>query len=122
MSILPQTCCYICSDLTHLYLQEKTTMNPRKVIRHQVKILTDLPNIGKSIAEDLQTIGIHDPAQLVGKSPYKMYKDLCERTGKRHDPCVIDVFLSITHFMNGEEPKPWWYYTKERKEYLTQRI
>lgn len=93
-------------------------MHPKKVIRDRVKILTDLPNIGKAMEKDLKTIGIYDPAQLIGKSAYHMYKELCKKIGRRQDPCVLDVFLSITHFMDGDDPKPWWYYTNERKACL----
>ena len=93
-------------------------MNPNKVIRDRVKVLTDLPNIGKAMEKDLLAIGINEPSQLVGKSAYDMYKELCNKTGSKHDPCVLDVFLSITHFIKGDTPKPWWKYTEERKKYL----
>ena len=93
-------------------------MNPKKVVRAKVKSLTDLPNIGKEMEKDLKLIGINIPSQLNGKSPYEMYHELCRKTGTRHDPCVIDVFLSITRFMEGDDPKPWWKYTNERKEFL----
>ena len=33
-------------------------MNPAKVAREQVEILTDLPNIGKAMAADLHLLGI----------------------------------------------------------------
>jgi len=46
---------------------------------------------------------------------------LCGKTGVRHDPCVIDVFMSITRFMDGEEPRPWWAYTDERKRVLNEK-
>ena len=93
-------------------------MNPNKVIRGKVKVLTDLPNIGKAIEKELLAIGLNQPSQLVGKSAYEMYKELCYKTGIKYDLCVLDVFLSITHFMEGAAPKPWWKYTKERKEYF----
>jgi hypothetical protein len=47
-----------------------------------------------------------------------MYEALCEMTATRHDPCVIDVFMSVTRFMAGDEPRPWWSYTAERKQSL----
>lgn len=93
-------------------------MNPNKVTRENLKKLTDLPNIGKAGAKDLNLIGIHKPEQLVGKCPYKMYDSLCCITGESHDPCVIDVFISITRFIHGEKPLPWWEYTQERKDHL----
>lgn len=47
-----------------------------------------------------------------------MYEALCKATGARHDPCVIDVFMSAVRYMEGAEPLPWWSYTAERKRLL----
>lgn len=96
-------------------------MNPSKVDRRRVVVLTDLPNVGKSMAEDLRLLGIHEPCQLVGKCPIEMYEMLCEKTASKHDPCVIDVFISITRFIAGEEPRPWWEYTEHRKQSTKQK-
>jgi Pathogenicity locus len=93
-------------------------MNPDKVDRTRLRLLTDLPNIGKACAADLCLLGIHEPAHLAGKCPIAMYEALCEITGARHDPCVIDVFMSVTRFMAGEAPRPWWAFTDERKALL----
>ncbi|KEK29851.1 helix-hairpin-helix domain-containing protein [Shewanella xiamenensis] len=94
-------------------------MNPAKVVRAKVKQLTDLPNIGKASAADLRLLGIETPVQLLGRNPYEMYQTLCDKTGQRHDPCMLDVFISITRFMAGDDPQPWWFYTEERKQALT---
>ena len=93
-------------------------MNPAKVVREKVSKLTDLPNIGKAGAADLELLGINTPQDLIGHDPFEMYHTLCDITRQRHDPCVIDVFMSITRFMNGEDAKPWWDYTPERKQLL----
>jgi hypothetical protein len=90
-------------------------MNPHKVNRERLQKLTDLPNIGPASAADLILLGFTDPQQLKHQNPYAMYQRLCELTQQRHDPCVIDVFLSITRFMDGEKARPWWDYTGERK-------
>lgn len=90
-------------------------MNPAKVIRGQVSALTDLPNIGPAMAKDLERLGMRAPEQLTGRDPYALYDALCALTGQRHDPCVIDVFISITRFMDGDDARPWWHYTAERK-------
>jgi hypothetical protein len=90
-------------------------MNPQKVQRDKVFKLEDLPNIGKAMATDLRGIGIREPGQLVGNNAFKMYEALCARTGVRQDPCVLDVFMSIVHFMDGGEALPWWSFTEERK-------
>ena len=94
-------------------------MHPSKVIRDKTEKLTDLPNIGKAVAANLRMLGIEKPVELIGRDPYRMYEELCEITGYRHDPCLLDVFISITRFVNGEEPKPWWAYTEERKKKMS---
>ena len=63
-------------------------------------------------------LGFDKPMQLVGNDPYKMYNDLCNITNQRHDPCVIDVFISAVKFMEGGLPKKWWEFTNERKTKL----
>lgn len=94
-------------------------MNPIKVIRENTHKLTDLPNIGKASALDLELLGIKIPKDLIGQDPFEMYERLCTITNTRHGPCVIDVFMSITDFMNGAEAKPWWDYTPQRKRILS---
>ena len=94
-------------------------MNPHKIDRTRVKQLTDLPNVGKATANDLRLLGFHSPEELSGECPFEMYERLCQETGHRHDPCVIDVFMSITHFLKGESPQPWWEFTEMRKNILT---
>jgi hypothetical protein len=86
--------------------------------RETVSSLEALPNIGKAIAADLRLIGIDHPKKLVGKDPFDLYRRLCEKTGRRHDPCVIDVFIAVVDFMDGGEPRPWWSFTEFRKDRL----
>lgn len=93
-------------------------MHPDKVDRERVTRLTDLPNVGKATAGDLVLLGIRTPEQLVGQCPMDLYRRLCRKTGQRQDPCVIDVLMSLTEFMNGAPPKPWWAYTEARKRML----
>ncbi len=90
-------------------------MNPAKVSRDRLRQLTDLPNVGPAMAQDLALIGINRPEQLTGKEPLALYQQLCMKQRTRQDPCVLDVLISVTRFMNGEEAKPWWAYTAERK-------
>jgi hypothetical protein len=35
----------------------------------------------------------------------------------RHDPCMIDMLISVVRFMDGEPPQPWWAYTAEHKRH-----
>ncbi|AOK63856.1 helix-hairpin-helix domain-containing protein [Burkholderia ubonensis] len=94
-------------------------MNPAKVDRARVVKLTDLPNIGPASAADLVLIGIGHPADLVGRCPFCLYDELCMRTATRHDPCVIDVFISVTQFMAGGPPEPWWAFSDARKRVMS---
>jgi hypothetical protein len=90
---------------------------PKKTFKN-VKELEDLPNIGKSIAGDLKHLGILKPEELRGKDAFALYERLCSFTGKRQDPCVLDVFMSAISFVDGGRAKPWWYFTKDRKKRL----
>lgn len=90
-------------------------MHPAKVDRTRLHAFTDLPNIGPAMARDFVTLGYETPQQLAGADPYALYEALCTRTGVRHDPCVLDTFISVTRFLAGEDPQPWWAYTAERK-------
>lgn len=97
-------------------------MNPAKVHRDHLVKLTDLPNIGPAMAQDLQRLGMAKPAQLVSVDPFDLYSRLCRETDTRQDPCVLDVFMSITRFTAGDEAQPWWAYTGERKALYGQRL
>jgi len=91
---------------------------PKKTLKN-VKELEDLPNIGKSIAGDLRCMGIYKPGDLHGKDAFILYDTLCSLTGKRQDPCVLNVFMSAISFVHGNPAKPWWRFTKERKRRMT---
>ena len=78
-------------------------------------VLEQIPNIGVSLAADLRSIGIAGPRDLIGRDAYALYAALCERSGQRQDPCVLDSFMAATDFMGGAAPAPWWHYTAQRK-------
>lgn len=96
-------------------------MNPTKVRRDRLGSLTDLPNVGPAVAVLLRQVGIDRPDALVGADAYELYDRLEAVTGERHDPCVLDTFLSVVRFMAGDEPLPWWAYTADRKQALAAR-
>ncbi len=96
-------------------------MHPTKARRETTKVLRDLPNVGPAVAKDLEKIGIEVPQQLVGADAFDLYTRLCEVTGIRQDPCMLDTLMSVVDFMNGGEAKVWWAYTEERKRLLNDR-
>ena len=64
----------------------------------------------------LEVADITTPQSLIGQNAFDMYNKLCKKTGKKFDPCVIDVFMSVIDFMEGGEPREWWDFTCERKK------
>lgn len=53
---------------------------------------------------------------MIGADPLELYETLCVATGTRQDPCVLDVFMSVTDFLGGAAPKPWWHFTQLRRQ------
>ena len=87
----------------------------------QARKLEQIPNIGKSIADDLRAIGICEPAQLIGRDPYLLYEQSNAVAGVRQDPCLIDCFIAAVRFMEGGPPRTWWEFTAERTARMASR-
>ncbi|HQQ71451.1 MAG TPA: helix-hairpin-helix domain-containing protein [Alicycliphilus sp.] len=94
----------------------------KAVTAQQAVSLTDIPNIGPSIAGDLEGLGVHTPADVGRMEPWQTYDALRGRMGQRHDPCVLDVLLAAHAFMNGGAAKPWWAFTAQRKAQWASRL
>ena len=90
--------------------------------RRLIAELEELPNVGPATAGDFRVLGIHKPSEIVGRDAFALFDELCARTGIRHDPCCIDVFLAAVDFMSGAPAAPWWKYTPERKRLLALRV
>lgn len=88
---------------------------PKATHAAQARVLTDIPNIGKSIAGDLRGLGVNIPADVAAMDPIATYEALRTPMGARHDPCVLDTFLAAKDFMNGGVALPWWHFTPLRK-------
>jgi len=83
--------------------------------RNEIQNFQDIPNVGKAMEKNFILLGIKQPIELASRDPYQMYDELCRITNSRHDPCVIDVFLSVVDYMKGGSAKKWWEYTRQRK-------
>jgi hypothetical protein len=77
--------------------------------------LRAIPNVGPAMARDLIKLGITRLDDAAGRDPDELYWRLCALDGVRHDPCVRDVFAAVVAHANGEEARPWWAFTPERK-------
>ena len=78
--------------------------SPKAASAAECLSLEQLPNVGPAIAADLRD-----------KDAWNLYRALCEKTGVRQDPCVLDTLMAATDFMRGAPAAPWWKYTAERK-------
>jgi pathogenicity locus Cdd1 protein len=76
--------------------------------------LQALPNIGPAVAAMLVRVGIEGPGDLHGQTAEGLYRRLCERDGRRHDPCLLDTLVAVFDHANGAPPRPWWYYSRLR--------
>ncbi|EDY38599.1 mitomycin resistance protein [Cyanobium sp. PCC 7001] len=90
-------------------------MHPSRCNHESLAALTDLPNVGPAIAKALLSLGYRVPADLNGADPLDLYNRLGDLRGCRQDPCVLDVFIAITRFLNGEPARPWWAYSEDRR-------
>ena len=80
-----------------------------KTTRSELEII---PGVGKSIAQDLQNIGIHSIADLKGKNPEELYTESNRFAGTTQDSCLLYVFRCAIYFAETERPEPeklkWW--------------
>ena len=92
---------------------------PKAETAAQAEVLTDIPNIGVSIAQDLRSLGINTPLDVAGMDPLAQFEALRTLMGHRHDPCVLDTFMAAKKFMNGGPRQAWWEFTAERRALLS---
>jgi hypothetical protein len=88
--------------------------------QHNTGKLEDIPNIGKSIASDLRSLGILTPQQLATREPLETYLALSGPMGQRHDPCVLYTLMAAQHFLQSGEAISWWKFTEQGKKILSE--
>ncbi len=83
-----------------------------------IKKLKAIPGVGKSIADDLYSLGYNSPEELREESPEQMYERLCEITETKQDKCLLYVFRCAVYYASEPNPAPdllkWWNW-KDRK-------
>ena len=79
---------------------------------HALDNLETIPGVGKNIAGDLRSIGIHSVADLKNKDPEVLYNQLMESVGSHVDRCVLYVFRCAIYYAETPTPDPerlkWW--------------
>ncbi len=74
--------------------------------------LTVIPGVGKSIASDLNGIGIYSVTQLRNKNPQDLYEQLCKKQGIKIDRCMLYVMRCAVYYASTKNTSPaklkWW--------------
>lgn len=74
--------------------------------------LQTIPGVGRSIAKDLQNIGICSVDDLKGKDPETLYEASNLYAGKVQDRCLLYVLRTAVYFAENKNPDPkklkWW--------------
>lgn len=82
------------------------------------KALQSIPGVGAALSADLNDIGIHAVADLVGKDPETLYRKLIRLRGAHVDRCVLYVFRCAVYFAEHTHHDPekltWWHWKDER--------
>jgi hypothetical protein len=90
--------------------------NPLKQIA--LKELRQIPGVGKSIAEDLWSLGIRSIGDLRKKYPEELYLQLCSSQGGHVDRCMLYVFRCAVYYATRQTHDPellkWWNWKDEK--------
>ena len=77
-----------------------------------------LPGVGPSVAADLRSLGVRSIRDLARRNPERLYRQLCDLTGERQDPCVLYVFRCAVYASRTRAPDPellkWWAWKDRR--------
>jgi hypothetical protein len=80
--------------------------------------LQRLPAVGPSIAADLRRLGVRSVRDMARRNPERLYRQLCEVTGARQDPCVLYSFRCAVYAARTRAPVPsllkWWAWKDRR--------
>jgi len=68
--------------------------------------LEQIPGVGKTIARDMQNIGINSIDDLKGTQAEQHYDRLCEFKASPVDRCVLYVFRCAIYYASNTEHDP----------------
>ncbi len=84
----------------------------RRARRDRGDELQIIPGVGPALAGDLRLLGIEKVADLRGRDPEQLYRELEGRVGHHVDRCVLYVFRSSVYFAGQTRPEleltRWW--------------
>jgi len=68
--------------------------------------LEQIPGVGKTIARDMQNIGINSIDDLKGRQAEQLYDRLCEFKASPVDRCMLYVFRCAIYYASNTEYDP----------------
>lgn len=87
--------------------------------RTEPRRLSDLRSVGPATVADLARLGVHSVKALAAQEPGVLYDRICALDGRRHDPCVHDVFsAAVAQARDPDLPaeqSDWWWWSRRRK-------
>lgn len=74
--------------------------------------LRTIPSVGKAVARDIMSLGIHTIAGLKHKDPEKLYAKLCKLQQKQIDRCMLYTLRCAVYYASNTYHDPfllkWW--------------
>lgn len=74
--------------------------------------LESVPGVGPQTAADLRTLGILSVADLKGRDPEQLYRELEVKAGCHIDRCMLYVFRCAVYYASNDrhdqEKLKWW--------------
>ena len=68
--------------------------------------LQQIPGVGKTIAQDMQNIGINSIDDLKGRQAEQLYDRLCEFKASPVDRCMLYVFRCAIYYASNTDHDP----------------
>ncbi|MFL6447673.1 MAG: helix-hairpin-helix domain-containing protein [Bryobacteraceae bacterium] len=82
--------------------------------------LRDLAGVGAAIEHDLHMLNVQTVSELAACDGDDLYSHLCEITGTRQDPCVLDTLrCAVAQARDARLPREqrnWWWWSRQRKQ------
>lgn len=74
--------------------------------------LMRIPGVGPKLAGALESLGINNAQELVGRDPEALYETYQRQRGEYVDRCVLYVFRCAVYFASNRQHDPellkWW--------------
>src|SRR5215211_6171827 len=81
--------------------------------------LRDLAGVGRAVEADFRMLNVQTVAELAECNGDELYRRLCEVTGTRQDPCVLDTLrcavAQARDSLLAPEQRNWWWWSRQRK-------